>query len=144
LTRAAFAAQLPLLSGAAPKLAGALEKRRPRHSHPEGSQGRVREVAVAHSWQNLVIPRRSPFTELLALSGVNATLRLLFARQAKGKRKLVLAAFFNSNPTFAPSAGTSNLVQSPTVTQMEMFCSFDDWFCQAIARLLDRCGQFQN
>jgi hypothetical protein len=69
LTRAAFAAQLPLLSGAAPKLAGALEKRRPRHSHPEGSQGRVREVAVAHSWQNLVIPRRSPFTELLAQTG---------------------------------------------------------------------------
>ena len=81
---------------------------------------------------------------LLAKSGVHATLRLLFARQAKGKRKLVLGGFFNSNPTFAPSAGTSNLVQSPTVTQMEMFCSFDDWFCQAIARLLDRCGQFQN
>src|ERR1035437_2700836 len=89
-------------------------------------------------------PRHQDSTRPLMKPGVNATLRLLFASQAKGKRKLVLGGFFNSNPTFAPSAGTSNLVQSPTVTQMEMFCSFHDWFCQAIARLLDRCCQFQN
>jgi hypothetical protein len=38
------------------------------------------------------------WTWIVDETSVIATLRLLFARQAKGKRKLVLCGYFNNNP----------------------------------------------
>jgi hypothetical protein len=52
---------------------------------------------------NVRSPKTLEFVEITALvpfstpTGVSATLRLLFARQAKGKRKLVLGRFHNKH-----------------------------------------------
>ncbi|SRR5713101_1183730 len=52
------------------------------------------------------------FSSQLYKSGVITTLRLLFARQAKGKRKLVLREFFDSYATRASESAETHFNSS--------------------------------
>jgi hypothetical protein len=66
----------------------------------------LRESATLWNYQNYWLVE-------LTQTGLITTLRLLFARQAKGKRKLVIWGFYDSHPAITDNEGRERRTDEP-------------------------------